>query len=295
MKRSKTYRKTDADLTDRSASLFEGASISFAKSKEEVWSELSEKLGTSAAGGKSTGRVITMQQRLAMAATLALLLSVGTFFRLYTVNTSNLSGENITVELPDGSLAELNENTSLRYHPLWWPVSRNVQLEGEAFFQVKEGRRFEVRTSLAMTEVLGTTFTVYAVDDRFSVTCHSGRVRVSRASSDQSVILSMNKRADLIQFNGFEVSPVSVEPRTPAWESKLLMFASTPLREVLDEIESQFGIRIETPDNLNYIYTGNFKLDQSPEKILSLICRPFDLVYEKQTASEYTIFPSPVD
>jgi ferric-dicitrate binding protein FerR (iron transport regulator) len=292
MSRLHTYKKSTKDLLDQSSDLLQRTEISFARTKEEVWKDLSGMLGEVHSGQDATRRIGFNYQRLAMAATLAMLLAVGSFLRLYRETTVTLPGEGTTIELPDGSLAELNENTTLYYHPLWWSVSRKVSLEGEAFFEVKKGKQFNVRTSLGTTGVLGTTFTVLSRDNRFRVTCHSGQVRVRKASSKQSAILSMNERAELTSTGELEISTVRVERLTPAWESKLLMFASTPLRSVFDRIESQFGIRIETPEDLNYIYTGNFNIDQSPEKILSLICRPFNLVYEKQAASEYKILPA---
>ena len=240
-------------------------------------------------------KVFYVPQRIAMAATVALLLSVGTFFRLHRETTVVPPGENMTVEFPDGSLAELNENSTLYFHPLWWPVSRKVYQDGEAFFKVKKGKSFEVITSLGTTEVLGTTFTVYARENRFSVTCHTGQVRVMDASSKHAVTLSMNERAEAKTSGELEVRSVSVERFVPAWKSNILLFTSTPLRQVFDKIEEHYDVRIEAPANLNLIYTGNFHLDQSAEKIISLVCRPFNLTYEKRSESEYRIIPSSGD
>ncbi|MEN8156538.1 MAG: FecR family protein [Bacteroidota bacterium] len=295
MSKPEHNRERQPDLLDHSSALFERAEIPFEKSKEEVWKDLSTRLHSIHRAEIPTRHVFFGNRRVALAATLALLLSVGSFLRLYRVKTQSPQGENITIELPDGSLAELNEQTTLYFHPLWWPVSRKVYQEGEAFFKVKEGRNFEVLTPLGTTEVLGTTFTVFAREDRFSVTCHSGRVKVIQASSEHYVNLSQNERADLNNAGEFEVRNVRVDRFTPAWKGEFLMFTSTPLRQVLDEIEAQFGIQIETPENMNYIYTGNFAQDQTAEKIISLICRPFDLVYEKRSGSEYHIFPSAVE
>jgi ferric-dicitrate binding protein FerR (iron transport regulator) len=287
--------KSLRDLLDQSADLFERTEIPFARSKEEAWKDISSRIQSMDQAKESYRHVFIGKRSIALAATLALLLSVGTFFRLYRVKTHCPEGEIITVELPDGSLAELNESTTLYFHPLWWPVSREVYLEGEAFFTVTEGKEFAVVTPMATTEVLGTAFTVYARENRFSVTCHSGRVRVMQTSSEQFVSLSQNERADLKNTGEFGVRKVRVDPFTPAWKETLLRFTSVPLRQVFDEIEDQFGIRIETPEDMDYVYTGNFAMDQSVEKILSLICRPFNLEYEKRSGSEYNIYPSPVD
>lgn len=287
-----TYHNKEKDLPDLSSELFKRTEIPFDKSKEEVWEELSGKLHGKQSARGSARHLIIRYERIALAATIALLLSVGVFSRLYRVKTVCHVGESLTVELPDGSLAELNESTTLHFYPLWWPLSRKVYQEGEAFFEVKNGRRFTVCTSLGNTEVLGTTFTVFAREKRFIVTCHSGQVRVKDALSEQSVILAMNERADLDSGGEFEITEVKVDRSSPAWENRLLMFRSTPLRQVLDKIEEQYGVQIETPEDLNLVYTGNFRLDQSAEKIISLICRPFNLKYEKGSESEYQIIPS---
>jgi ferric-dicitrate binding protein FerR (iron transport regulator) len=295
MSRKNKYGNKQPDLLDQSSALFERTEIPFKKSSEEIWKDLYSRCHSIHGTEIPTRHVVFGSRTIALAATLTLLLSVGTFLRLYRVKTICPQGENITFELPDGSLAELNEQTTLYVHPLWWPVSREVHLEGEAFFNVKEGKRFAVHAPLGTTEVLGTTFTIYAGEERFSVTCHSGRVQVNQASSDHSLILSQNERAELNSSGELEVRKVKVDRFIPAWKKKLLMFTSTPLRQVFDEIEDQYGIRIVAPEDLNQIYTGSFPQDQPVEKILSLICRPFDLVYEKRSGSEYHIIPSTVD
>ncbi len=289
MNSSKQYSKKDTDLLNRSNELFERTEIPFDKSREEVWKDLSGKIHARESAGSSTRSVFFRYQRIAVAATLALLLAAGVFSRLYRVKTVSPQGETMTMELPDGSLAELNGNTTLYVHPLWWPLSRKVYQEGEAFFRVKEGRRFTVHTKPGITEVLGTTFTVFARDNRFHVTCHSGRVKVRESSSDHSATLSANERADLDPGGAFRIENVNVDPHSPAWKNRHLVFTSTPFREVLDEVESYYGIQIEYPADKDLVYTGNFKPDQSAEKTLSLICRPFNLTYEKRSESEYRI------
>jgi hypothetical protein len=118
---------------------------------------------------------------------------------------------------------------------------------------------------------------------------------VNQASSEHSVTLSQNERADLMNTGVFEVRKVRVDRFSPAWKAKFLKFTSTPLRQVFDVIEEQYGIQIDTPEDIDHMYTGNLTPDQSVEKIISLICRPFGLVYEKRSGTEYLILPSTVD
>lgn len=286
------HKKNEPDLQEESA-LFSRAQIPFEKSREEVWKDLSATLHKKHSPGDNGRHIRSARPWISLAASIALLLSVAAFMRFYQVTTECPPGERASLELPDGSVAELNALTTLTYHPLWWPLSKEVDLAGEAFFNVKEGRKFIVDTKMGTTEVLGTTFNVYAREERFTVTCHSGHVRVSSSFSNQTVTLFSDKKAELTGTGTFEIADVNVDPYSPDWMNNLLMFNSVPLRLVFDEIERQYGIVIETPEDMPYIYSGNFALDTSVEKVLSLLCRPFDLVYERISRSEYHIYPSP--
>jgi len=212
--------------------------------------------------------------------------------KFYTVKTFCPQGEHTSLQLPDGSQVELNAYTHVNYHPYWWFISRKVELEGEAFFDVEKGKKFRVVSPYATTEVLGTTFNVFARGAEYMVTCHTGRVRVSDAKSNISVILLPEERSVLNPMGGFTVSKVTNPRQEPGWTDNLIMFASTPLQLVFEEIERQFGIIIETPDVMQQVYSGNFSLDQTVENILSLLCLPFDLEYERQTGKKYLVYPS---
>ena len=91
---------------------------------------------------------------------------------------------------------------------------------------------------------------------------------------------------------GFSVTKLEGALSSPGWTDNLIMFSSAPLRLVFEEIERQFGIVIETPDGMQQVYSGNFSLDQTVENILSLLCLPFDLEYERQTGNKYLVYPS---
>lgn len=295
MNRKNRHKKKESDLLEQSAALFERTRIPFKRSREEVWQELAAQLQEIDPDEQETRYILPVKKWIALAASVALLLAAAAFMRLFQEQTVCPPGEHATLQLPDGSLAELNARTTLTYHPLWWPLSKRIDMEGEAFFNVKKGKNFRVVTALGATEVLGTTFNVYARDDQFRVTCHSGRIRVTSSASKHTITLSHDEKAELNTSGEFKVSNVKVERLSPGWKHNLLMFTSTPLRLVFDEIERRYGILIKTPEDMRYIYSGNFALDASVEKVLSLICRPFDLVYEQTSESEYHIYPSAVD
>ena len=292
MNQEKRHRDKKNDPDGLSDLTLSNAKIPWEKSKEEVWNNLEERLATQDPSPVPIQRLLPAKQWLAMAASLLLLLSVSGFMRFYTVKTFCPQGVHTSLQLPDGSDVELNASTHLSYHPYWWFISREVKLEGEAFFHVEKGKKFKVLSSKATTEVLGTTFNVFARDEDYIVTCHTGSVRLSETITGSAVILSPNERGQMEPSGGFSVTQVESGRTSPGWTANLIMFSSAPLRLVFEEIERQFGIVIETPEVMQQVYSGNFSLNQSVENILSLLCLPFDLEYERQTGTKYLVYPS---
>jgi transmembrane sensor len=292
MKQENRHTDKQNDPDRISDLLFSNTRIPWDKSKSEIWQKLEEQLEEESRPKELVRRFLPGRRWLALAASLVLLLSIAGFMKFYTVKTFCPQGVHTALKLPDGSEVELNAYTHLNYHPYWWFISRKVELEGEAFFYVEKGKKFRVISSNATTEVLGTTFNVYARGAEYMVTCHTGRVKVTDAATHESVILSPEEKSVLNRTGGFTVSKIDNQRPEPGWTDNLIMFGSTPLRLVFDEIERQFGIVIETPESMQQVYSGNFSLDQPVENILSLLCLPFDLAYEHQTGNKYLVYPS---
>ncbi len=105
-------------------------------------------------------------------------------------------GENKKVGLPDGSRVYMKGNTRLSYFPDWEKRrERKVNLQGEAYFQVKEkfyqGRKtkFIVSTQNLDVEVVGTEFVVRNLTHKTRIRLNSGKVKLNlrgRSSMDLS-------------------------------------------------------------------------------------------------------------
>ena len=77
------------------------------------------------------------------------------------------NGQKAEFTLPDGSKVHLNGGSKLSYNAAYNGRLREVSLEGEAFFDVKQDKEkpFIVKTSVFDVEVLGTSFNVSAYDE----------------------------------------------------------------------------------------------------------------------------------
>ncbi|MEE4197135.1 MAG: FecR family protein [Bacteroidales bacterium] len=275
------------DIFDKeSEELFSLLKVTWNKPKEEIWETWSKE--------RKKASVITMKPKsnqwiLAAAASVVLLLSIGIFMSTYTTSYETLAGEHLTANLPDGSIINLNARSEISYKPYWWWMKRQVILQGESYFEVKKGKKFSVESSSGNTEVLGTSFNIYSRDDRYEVTCISGKVKVQANETKHSVILHPEEKASLQKTGQLIVEEeVNVE-NTKAWMSNKLVFTSVQLIEVFKEIERQYGVKINFKGNDDLIYSGSFDKLQNVEDVLEIVSRPFELHVTKQNNYQYII------
>ena len=114
--------------------------ISFSKTKEEIWENFSNELVNQTKEQFHT-RVISLNWlKISAAAVILLLIGTGIFLKFYTKNIYSKKGEHISHILPDGSKIEINAESSIYYHPYWWSFEREINFEGEAFFEVTKER-----------------------------------------------------------------------------------------------------------------------------------------------------------
>lgn len=110
------------------------------------------------------------------------------FFLFAVVGFYSCSGSYVTVqsddmfdmlELPDGSVVYLNQNSSVRYKRSF--ESRSIELDGEALFDVKQGEAmpFTVVTKMGVIKVMGTLFNVNSRSDEIRVEVERGEVELN--------------------------------------------------------------------------------------------------------------------
>lgn len=175
--------------------------------------------------------------------------------RLLTLTTPK--GGTYSITLPDGSRAWLNAASTLKYPSRFSEDAREIILEGEAYFEVKEeriaeqgsqqGRRFrpfKVRTAGQTIEVLGTEFNVsaYADDSEIQTTLVEGKVKVSIAESNVSNILYPGQQA-VMQGTAIDVREVDTEPYT-SWKSGKFSFDGKPFVKVMDEVSRWYDLEV---------------------------------------------------
>lgn len=111
---------------------------------------------------KQTTKVVPLYKKWAFRAAAIFVLALGITFALkYLIPQTQKAdfGERTTFSLPDNSEVVLNSGSEIRYKKWNWDNRRHLELQGEAYFRVAKGRRFEVHTNLGKVTVLGASLT----------------------------------------------------------------------------------------------------------------------------------------
>lgn len=162
-------------------------------------------------------------------------------------------GGQYQVILPDGTEVWLNAASSLRFPTAFTGRERNVELTGEAYFEVKKNKamRFKVTANKVQVEVRGTHFNVNAYNDETTLktTLIEGSVKLS--SGAKQVMLVPGQQGSFSTGAGnFNVAQVDTEEAV-AWKNGNFNFASEDLRTILRKVSRWYDVDIVYQDNVS--------------------------------------------
>ncbi len=204
------------------------------------------------------------------AATVALLLAAYLFIFSDTTLSTNY-GQQSAFNLEDGSYVILNAKSTLSYNKRSWSKSRSVNLNGEAYFEVQNGNSFTVNTDMGSVKVLGTHFNVKTAKDYFKVTCFEGKVSV--LINNKETILTQGQTYQFAKNTEFNWD---VKPTKPSWLNGLNTYQNTPLFIILNDLENQFKIDIDTSNiDINILLNASFD-NQNVDLALRAILVPLN-------------------
>jgi ferric-dicitrate binding protein FerR (iron transport regulator) len=224
---------------------------------------------------------------LRIAASVLLVLAVGIpslYFGVIRDNNriqlSHQANEGVSiVNLPDGSRVYLNKGSEISYQKVF-NQQRNIELSGEAFFEVMAdpANPFTVHSGGVVVSVLGTSFNVKQVEGspQVEVYVKTGKVRMSVEKSEQSVMLEPEEfglaENDQLSSSVLEVSNYI------SWKTKDFKFVDEKLTDVLQELEESYHVEIRTGEaDLSQMRITTSYSEQSIDAILETIATAFSM------------------
>lgn len=150
--------------------------------------------------------------------------------------------------LPDGTHVWLNGESRLKYLADFDGDFRDVDLSGEAFFEVMRDtlRPFRVRMNDLQVTVLGTSFDAigYAAGGYEEIILKSGSVRVSDLSGAAPVTLAPNEKLRFDRYSK-KICVEKVDARNYCqWFEPRLVFDNQPIRDIVINLERRFNAEI---------------------------------------------------
>lgn len=204
---------------------------------------------------------------------------------------SNDNGKNINITLDDGTIVTLNSNTKLYYPKTFAGKTREVTLEGEAFFDVAQNpdKPFIINANNAFIRVLGTSFNVNARKGaaKTEVLVETGKVQVTQKELRKSTILTPGEMG-IIHKSGLNKTKHR-DINYLSWKTRKIVI-DNKLSDIVPIIKRAYNIDVELADKT----IGEFPLhstfeNQSVEVIMDLICTPFNLKWKKD-GKKYIIY-----
>lgn len=292
---------------------------------------------------ENSSKILYMRKTIrhyAAAVILALLVGSGAYLMMGRISGTRMSGNGkndlcevivpyggkSSMILPDGSKIWLNAGSTLKYNRDFNTKSREVFIEGEAFFDVEKGRHpFIVHTSHFDIQVLGTTFNVksYPEEEDIVTTLVEGNITIKNKQNKDILSLKPNQKLiyhkensslrtesgftsgtkevlapQTLETAGISRKTIAVETvlnteENTSWKDGKLLINNEPLAELVKKLERKYDItfRFESDKLMNYTYSGTLR-DFPLEQVLEALELTSPIKYRIQEKVVYLSFNS---
>lgn len=226
----------------------------------------------------------------------AAVLIVGIFIFHYLFQNKSIVTEEIIVMvspedtiteviLPDGSKVWVNRRSTIKYPKKFAATSRNVSLEGEAYFEVTRDntRPFFVHSDALDVKVLGTTFNFkyHKGDTRADVSLLEGEVEVKGNKSAGQIVLSRGQKAELDLMSGRLRVKETNTKLDAVWHNGLIPFDNASIFEIANTLECLYNVNIILSPHLSSNkYSGVLKKSESVNTVLKSLMNSIPIKYK---------------
>ena len=190
---------------------------------------------------------------------------------LHTLSTP--AGGQYQVTLPDGTRVWLNAATIIKYPPAFSGKERNVELKGEAYFEVAKNEKKPFRVLLADSTsvmVTGTHFNVnaYQNEKEQQVTLLQGSVTVLNEINVTKLepgTQALIKNKGIIKNNVLDVQEIT------GWKDGLFVFHDAPIESIMMQIERWYDAKIIYKAATKQLFNATILRKEPLVKVLKLL------------------------
>lgn len=170
-------------------------------------------------------------------------------------------GERIQIMFQDGTKVYINSDSKLRYPKKFALNTREVYLEGEAYFVVakNKNRPFIVNLSGPAIHVLGTSFNVqdYPENKDIVVCLDEGNINLTLPTEKKYPVQPGERLVYNKDNQQCTISKMHDMQRLSMWKQNVIVFKDTPLPEVIKILNRWYNVEFKVEDEnvLKYVYT----------------------------------------
>ncbi|HLN21324.1 MAG TPA: FecR family protein [Bacteroidales bacterium] len=259
---------------------------------DKAWGKVSAKISEPEKAHITVKRIVS-PVFLKAAAVIAIFIAIGSLimlisepgsFRNNIVYNTGSEQSNLQINLPDGSTVILNRSSRLTYKRAFGNKNREVELTGEAFFNITPdaSKPFIIDAGKAFVEVIGTSFNVITEnpDSEVEVFVETGKVVVEEKTGSQSLTLEPGYVGTISDLKS--AKNLNKNPNYMAWNTGKLVYKGEKLEVVFSDLKRVYNLNIiaDNPSINQLPWTAPIEY-QPAENIIQMICLSFGLSYTK--------------
>jgi ferric-dicitrate binding protein FerR (iron transport regulator) len=174
--------------------------------------------------------------------------------------------------LGDGTRVWLNAASSLRYPVYFTGRDREVELTGEAYFEVAKNPKlpFRVKVNGVAVEVLGTHFNIMAYSDEreIATTLLEGSVRITKGKDNS---LLKPGQQSLVDQNGIKiVENVNVD-EVMSWQKGFFQFENADIKTIMRQVARWYDVDINFEGNIPDHFNATIPRNVSVSKLFKVL------------------------
>ncbi len=189
--------------------------------------------------------------------------------------------------LSDSTKVWLNSETTLRFPVQFAADDRNVELTGEAYFEVSKNEKkpFVVSSGNHLVKVLGTQFNIssYADNPNIYTTLAEGKVEVSSISNPEVTLMLRPSEQSILNSNNNQIQKRTVDVNQyVAWKDGRFVFRDQTLEEIMRTLSKWYDVQVVFSNEADkqLMFTGNLERYADFGDILAKIAKTNEVNFE---------------
>lgn len=249
------------------------------KNTEAAWQQFQSKINEHTAVPIAAKRPF---RQIGYAAAALLIICLGIYFlqnNKATIYTNKDMAK--VIALNDNSKITLNKNASLSTDGQFNKRNREVELQGEAFFEVAKNAQlpFKIKVANVAVQVIGTAFNIKSTEEAVEIAVESGIVAVNVGK--QSFKLYADDQI-YIPHNGQHIQQSKIENELyKYYRNNTFICNNTPLSALIASLEEAYHVQISIANKSlqAQLITGKYDRNSSIEHILSIVTMTLNAHY----------------